>query len=192
MKIKNICVNCGSNTGTRPDYLKAAIDLGKYLAENNIGLVYGGAGVGLMGAVADSAMENEGIVIGVIPESFADRVAHDNLTELHIVSTMHERKTMMFDLSDGFIALPGGMGTIEEVFEVLTWAQLGFHSKPCGLLNICGYYDSMLAFLDNAVNQQFVRQEHKEMLLVDVDPENLITRFNSYEVTPVEKWINNI
>ena len=192
MKIKNLCVNCGSNTGTRPEYLKAAMDLGRYLAENNIGLVYGGAGVGLMGAVANSAMENGGIVIGVIPESFADRVAHDNLTELHIVSSMHERKTKMFDLSDGFIALPGGMGTIEEVFEVLTWAQLGFHSKPCGLLNICGYYDSILAFLDNAVRQKFVRQEHKEMLLVDVDPERLIMRFNSYEVTPVEKWINNI
>ena len=191
MKIKNICVNCGSNTGTRPEYMKAAVDLGRYLAENNIGLVYGGAGVGLMGAVASSAMENGGDVIGVIPDSFADRVGHNNLTELHVVSTMHERKTMMFDLSDGFIALPGGMGTIEEVFEVLTWAQLGFHAKPCGLLNICGYYDSILAFLDNAVNQQFVRQEHKDMLLVDVDPESLITRFSNYEVIPIEKWIDN-
>ena len=191
MKIKNICVNCGSNTGVRPEYMKAAVDLGRYLAENNIGLIYGGAGVGLMGAVASSAMENGGDVIGVIPESFADRVGHNNLTELHVVSTMHERKTMMFDLSDGFIALPGGMGTIEEVFEVLTWAQLGFHAKPCGLLNICGYYDSILAFLDNAVNQQFVRQEHKDMLLVDVDPESLITRFSNYEVIPIEKWIDN-
>ncbi len=192
MKIKNICVNCGSNTGTEPEYLKAAVDLGRYLAENNIGLVYGGAGVGLMGAVASSAMENGGDVIGVIPESFADRVGHDNLTELHIVSTMHERKNIMFDLSDAFIALPGGMGTIEEVFEILTWAQLGFHTKPCGILNICGYYDSIIAFLENAVKQQFVRQEHKDMLLVDTDPRNLITRFNSYEVTPIEKWINNI
>ncbi|MGD9158044.1 MAG: TIGR00730 family Rossman fold protein [Desulfobacteraceae bacterium] len=192
MKIKNICVNCGSNTGTRPEYMKAAADLGKYLAENNIGLVYGGAGVGLMGAVASSAMENGGEVIGVIPESFADRVAHNSLTELHVVSTMHERKTIMFDLSDGFIALPGGMGTIEEVFEVLTWAQLGFHSKPCGLLNICGYYDSILTFLEKAVDQQFVRKEHKDMLLVDVDPESLITRFNSYEVPQIEKWIDNI
>ena len=190
MKIKNICVNCGSNTGTRSEYLNAAIDLGKYLAESNIGLVYGGAGVGLMGAVASSVMEKGGKVIGVIPESFADRVGHDNLTELHVVSTMHERKTIMFDLSDGFIALPGGMGTIEEVFEVLTWAQLGFHSKPCGLLNICGYYDSILAFLNNAVAQQFVRQEHRDMLLVDVDPESLITRFINYEVTHIDKWIN--
>jgi uncharacterized protein (TIGR00730 family) len=189
MKIKNICVNCGSNTGTRPEYLKAAVDLGRYMAENHIGLVYGGAGVGLMGAVASSAMEKGGNVIGVIPESFADRVGHENLTELHIVSTMHERKTLMFDLSDGFIALPGGMGTIEEVFEILTWAQLGFHTKPCGLLNICGYYDNILAFLDNAVEQQFVRQEHKDMLLVDVDPESLINRFKSYDVIPVEKWI---
>ena len=191
MKIKNICVNCGSNTGTRPEYLKAAVDLGRYLAGNNIGLVYGGAGVGLMGAVASSAMENGGSVIGVIPESFADRVGHENLTELHVVSTMHERKTLMFDLSDGFIALPGGMGTIEELFEILTWAQLGFHTKPCGLLNICGYFDSILAFLENAVTQQFVRQEHRDMLLVDVDPGSLIPRFNSYEPVPVEKWINN-
>jgi uncharacterized protein (TIGR00730 family) len=191
MKIKNICVNCGSNTGTRPEYLKAAVDLGRYLAGNNIGLVYGGAGVGLMGAVASSAMENGGSVIGVIPESFADRVGHENLTELHLVSTMHERKTLMFDLSDGFIALPGGMGTIEELFEILTWAQLGFHTKPCGLLNICGYFDSILAFLENAVAQQFVRQEHRDMLLVDVDPGSLIPRFNSYEPVPVEKWINN-
>lgn len=190
MKIKNICVNCGSNAGTNPEYIKAAIDLGRYLAENKIGLVYGGAGVGLMGAVASSALENGGDVIGVIPESFADRVGHDNLTELHVVPTMHERKTIMFDLSDGFIALPGGMGTIEEIFEVLTWAQLGFHSKPCGLLNICGYYDSILTFLDNAVNQHFVRPEHREMLLVDIDAESLITRFNSYEPTSIEKWID--
>lgn len=144
-----------------------------------------------MGAVASSAMENGGDVIGVIPESFADRVAHNNLTELHVVSTMHERKKIMFDLSDGFIALPGGMGTIEEIFEILTWAQLGLHSKPCGLLNICGYYDSILTFLDNAVDQQFVRQEHKDMLLVDLDSENLIFRFNNYEVTLIDKWINN-
>lgn len=190
MKIKNICVNCGSNTGTRPEYLKAAIDLGRYLEKNNIGIVYGGAGVGLMGAVASSALQNNGKVIGVIPESFADRVAHNDLTELHIVSTMHERKTMMFDLSDGFIALPGGMGTIEEIFEVLTWAQLGYHTKPCGILNICGYYDNMLAFLENAVDQQFVRKEHKDMLLVDVDPESLLTRFNNYEAVPIEKWID--
>jgi uncharacterized protein (TIGR00730 family) len=190
MNIKNICVNCGSNTGTMPEYLKAANDLGKYLAKNNIGLVYGGAGVGLMGAVASSALENNGKVIGVIPESFADRVAHNNLTELHIVSTMHERKTMMFDLSDGFIALPGGMGTIEEIFEVLTWAQLGYHTKPCGILNICGYYDSMLEFLENAVNKQFVKKEHRDMLLVDVDPESLLTRFNSYKANPIEKWID--
>jgi uncharacterized protein (TIGR00730 family) len=189
MEIKNICVNCGSNTGTRPEYLKAANDLGRYLAINNIGLVYGGAGVGLMGAVASSALENSGKVIGVIPESFADRVAHNNLTELHIVSTMHERKTKMFDLSDGFIGLPGGMGTIEEIFEVLTWAQLGFHTKPCGILNICGYYDSILTFLENAVDQRFIRKEHKDMLLVDIDPESLLTRFNDYKAVPIEKWI---
>lgn len=192
MKIKNICVNCGSNTGTKTEYIETAVDLGRYLAENNIGLVYGGAGVGLMGTVASSAMENGGNVIGVIAESFADRVAHNNLTELHVVSTMHERKKIMFDLSDGFIALPGGMGTIEEIFEILTWAQLGLHSKPCGLLNICGYYDSILTFLDNAVDQRFVRQGHKDMLLVDVDPESLITRFYEYELKPIDKWIDTV
>jgi len=112
------------------------------------------------------------------------------MTELHIVSTMHERKTMMFDLSDGFIALPGGMGTIEEIFELLTWAQPGYHTKPCGILNICGYYDSMLTFLENAVDQRFIRKEHKDMLLVDVAPESLLTRFNNYEAVPIEKWID--
>jgi len=190
MNIRNICVNCGSNTGTRPEYLDAAYALGKYLAEMDIGLVYGGARVGLMGAVAEATIENGGKVTGVIPESFADRVASNNLTELHVVSTMHERKTLMFDLSDGFIALPGGMGTVEELFEVLTWAQLGFHTKPCGILNICGYYDSMLAFLENATKEQFVRPEHKDMLLVDIDPERLITRFHSYKGPGIEKWFN--
>ena len=188
--MKSICVNCGSNTGTCPEYMDTAIELGKYLAQNNINLVYGGAEVGLMGAVASSAMENGGKVTGVIPESFADKVANNKLSELIVVSTMHERKTKMFDLSDGFIALPGGMGTLEEMFEILTWAQLGFHSKPCGLLNVCGYYSSILEFLDNAVNNQFVRQEHRDMLLVDTEVENLIAKFNSYEAPVIEKWIN--
>lgn len=190
MKMKSICVNCGSNTGTRSEYLEAAIDLGKYLAENKIDLVYGGAEVGLMGAVASSVMENGGEVIGVIPESFADKVANKKISKLHVVSTMHERKKMMFDLSDGFIALPGGIGTIEEIFEILTWAQLGFHTKPCGLLNICGYYNSILEFLDNSVNQQFVKQEHRDILMVDIDSESLITQFNNYKAPGIEKWIN--
>ncbi len=189
MKIKSICVNCGSNPGAKPEYMKTAKELGKYLAENEIDLIYGGADVGLMGAVANTVMENGGKAVGVIPESFAHKVAHNNLTELHIVATMHERKSMMFDLSDGVIALPGGMGTIEEIFEVMTWAQLGFHKKPCGLINICGYYDSILNFLDNAVDQQFVRQEHRDMLLVDENPESLIEKFKTYEAPVIEKWI---
>ena len=143
-----------------------------------------------MGAVASSAMDSGGNVIGVIPESFADKVAKSNLTELHIVSNMHERKTKMFELSDAFIALPGGMGTIEEMFEILTWAQLGFHAKPCGLLNICGYYNSILEFLENSVNQQFVRPEHRDMLLVDIDAGSLISKFYTYKVPIIEKWIN--
>ncbi len=190
MKIKNICVNCGSNSGSKPEYLAAAVGLGKYLAQNDIRLVYGGARVGLMGAVATASMENGGRVVGIIPESFADKVGRNNLTELHIVSTMHDRKTLMFDLSDGFIALPGGMGTMEEIFEVLTWAQLGLHTKPCGILNICGYYNNIIKFLENAVDQRFVRKEHKDMLLVDYDPESLLTRFKNYEAIPIEKWID--
>lgn len=188
--MKSICVNCGSNSGSQPEYLKAAFDLGKYLGENEIDLVYGGAEVGLMGAVASSALDNGGKVIGVIPESFAGKVAKNNLTELHIVSDMHERKSKMFELAEGFIALPGGMGTIEEIFELLTWAQLGFHAKPCGLLNICGYYDRILEFLEHAVNQQFVRAEHKAMLLVDTDAANLINQFDRYKAPVIEKWIN--
>ncbi|MBN2284798.1 MAG: TIGR00730 family Rossman fold protein [Tissierellales bacterium] len=188
--MKSICVNCGSNDGSRPEYLKAAIDLGRYLGENKIDLVYGGAGVGLMGAVASSAMESGGIVIGIIPESFAHKVANKNLTELYVVPTMHDRKLKMFDLSDGFIALPGGMGTIEEMFEILTWAQLGLHSKPCGLLNICGYYNSLLDFLENSVKQQFVRPEHRDMLLIDTDAGNLLRQFDTYKAPTIEKWIN--
>lgn len=188
--MNSICVNCGSNSGARQEYMNAASELGKYLAENKIDLVYGGAEVGLMGAVASSAMENGGKVIGIIPESFADRVAHRNISELHVVSSMHERKTKMFELSDGFIALPGGMGTIEEIFEVLTWAQLGFHNKPCGMLNICGYYDSLFDFLDHAQGQMFIKKEHRDMLIVDTDIRGLINRFKSYSAPAIEKWIH--
>lgn len=187
--MKRICVNCGSNSGARPEYVEAAIKLGELISNKGIELVYGGAEVGLMGAVASAAMNNGGKVIGVIPESFADKVADNSLSELHIVPSMHERKKMMFDLSDAFIALPGGIGTIEEVFEILTWAQLGFHGKPCGVINICGYFDRLLEFLDYSVDQMFVKPQHREMLLVSDDPGGLFAQFEKYKVPIIEKWI---
>jgi uncharacterized protein (TIGR00730 family) len=147
--MKRICVYCGSSSGSRSEYQDTAAYLGQCLAEKGIGIVYGGAEVGLMGAVASSALNRGGEVIGVIPELFADKVKHNQLSQLHIVPTMHARKKKMFDLSDGFIALPGGIGTIEEVFEILTWAQLGYHEKPCGILNVCGYFDNLIEFLEH-------------------------------------------
>ena len=155
--IKRICVNAGSSPGLLPEYREAANHLGNILAENDIDLVFGGAGVGLMGEVADGILNNGGKAIGVIPKSFAHKVAHKDLTELHLVDSMHERKKKMFDLSDGFMALPGGLGTMEEFLEVLTWSQLGLHSKPCGLLNTGGYYIKLLDFIDFAVSQRFMR-----------------------------------
>ncbi|WP_321414835.1 TIGR00730 family Rossman fold protein [uncultured Desulfobacter sp.] len=188
--MKRICINCGSNSGARSEYMETAIKLGQLISNKGIELVYGGAEVGLMGAVASAAMKNGGKVIGVIPESFADKVADNNLSELHIVPTMHERKKMMFDLSDGFIALPGGMGTIEEVFEILTWAQLGLHQKPCGIINICGYFDKLLEFLDYSVDQLFIKRQHREMVLVSNEPGGLLGQFEKYKAPVLEKWID--
>jgi uncharacterized protein (TIGR00730 family) len=187
-QLSRICIYCGSNPGAKPEYLDAARTLGEFLAQENIDIVYGGAGVGIMGAVATSAMENGGKVIGVIPEFFSDRVGHKSLTETHIVQTMHERKKLMFDLSDAFVALPGGVGTLEEILEVLTWAQIGSHSKPCGLLNIEGYFDLLLNFLDHSVEQQFVKQEHRDMLLSASTHTELLSIFRNYESVQVEKW----
>jgi uncharacterized protein (TIGR00730 family) len=186
--VKRICVNCGSSPGFGRQYLEAARRLGSALARRNLGLVYGGAEVGLMGEVANSVLESGGTVIGVIPESFAGRVSHRGLTELRIVGSMHERKQTMADLSDGFIALPGGYGTLEEITELLTWAQLGFHQKPCGLMNVGGYYDRFLSFLDHAVREGFIRQRHREMLLVSTEPEELLERFMSYQPSTADKW----
>jgi len=163
--------------------------LGQALVDRKHELVYGGADVGLMGQVADTVMKAGGVVIGVIPKSFAHKVSHQGLTELHVVDSMHERKTMMFDLSDAFIALPGGFGTLEEVAEILTWAQLGLHKKPCGLINVDGYFDLLLSFLDNAVSKGFMRQEHREMLLVSNAPEDMLKRLEAYRAPEVEKWV---
>ena len=186
--MKRICIFCGSNAGARPEYLDAARNLGLILSLRGIELVYGGAEVGLMGAVAASVMDGGGRVIGVIPESLAARVGNLNISELQIVPTMHERKQRMFDLSDGFIALPGGMGTIEEVFEILTWAQLGFHAKPCGILNVSGYFDRIIDFLEHTVDQKFVKPQHRDMVLVDTDAVSLLHRFDGYVAPTVAKW----
>lgn len=187
--MKRICVYCGSNPGSRPEYVHSAKALGRLLAQRNIEVVYGGAEVGLMGAVASATLAEGGKVIGIIPESFADKVCHTQLSNLEVVPTMHDRKTRMFELSDAFIALPGGIGTLEETFEIMTWSQLGFHSKPCGLLNISGYFDGIINFLDHSVNQQFVRREHRDMVLVDTQPQGLLHQFENYQAPVISKWI---
>ncbi|HVN53759.1 MAG TPA: TIGR00730 family Rossman fold protein [Anaerolineaceae bacterium] len=179
--LKRICVFCGSSPGANSEYLEVARQLGETLARRNLTLVYGGAKVGLMGQVARAALAAGGQVIGVIPRSLLDmEVAYTDVGTLHVVGSMHERKSMMADLSDSFIALPGGLGTIEEFFEVLTWAQLGFHQKPCGLLNIGGYYDHLLKFLDVAVREEFIDQAHREMVLVDTTAAGLLDQFARY------------
>ncbi len=188
--MKRICVYCGSNPGRLPDYRESARQLGHELAARGLGLVYGGASVGVMGAVADAVLERGGNAIGVIPRSLATReVAHSRLDELIVVDSMHARKAQMAELSDGFIALPGGWGTIEEIFEMLTWAQLGFHEKPCGLLNIASYYDHLFAFLEEAVRQQFVKEEYRPMIMMDESPDLLLDRFSAYRAPRVRKWI---
>jgi uncharacterized protein (TIGR00730 family) len=188
--IRRLCVFAGSNAGARDEYGEAARELGRVLAAKGIGLVYGGARVGLMGLMADAALAAGGAVTGVMPSDLvAKEVAHDGLTELHVVSSMHERKAMMSDLSDGFIALPGGWGTWEEFFEVLTWAQLGLHGKPCGLLNVHGYFDRLLSFVEYSIDEGFVRREYSAMISVAASPAALLDRLASYEPPVVEKWI---
>lgn len=190
MNIKNICVYCGSSPGLNPAYARAATILGKTLAERDIGLVYGGAAVGIMGVVADAVLANGGKAIGVIPKALAVKeVAHEGLNELHVVESMHERKAMMADLSDGFIALPGGWGTLEEIFEILTWAQLGFHRKPCGLLNVEGYYDDLIRFLENAFTQQFVNDLYRPILITADEPAKILDQFAVYRAPAVRKWM---
>jgi len=188
--MRSLCVFCGSSPGGRPAYRAAARQLGAVLAARRLRLVYGGARVGLMREVADAAIEAGGEVVGVIPEALRAReVAHTGLSDLRIVGSMHERKALMADLSDGFLAIPGGAGTLEEFFEVWTWAQLGIHHKPCGLLNVAGYFDGLLAFLDQAVGEEFLRREHRAMVLVDDDPGRLLDRYAGYRPPDVEKWI---
>lgn len=180
--LKSICVFCGSSRGARPDYIESSEQLAKSMAEQNLALVYGGAHVGIMGAIANELLKLGGKVYGVIPEALVDmEVAHDGLTELYIVKDMHERKAKMAALSDGFISLPGGLGTLEEMFEILTWAQLGFHDKPSGLLNVGGFYDDLLRFLDTANEEGFMRREHRELLIDDTDPDKLLARLMNFK-----------
>ena len=190
--MRRLCVFCGSSAGARPEYLVAAQTLGRVLAEREVALVYGGARVGLMGAVADAALAVGGEVIGVIPRALEEReIAHTGLTELRVVGSMHERKAVMSDLSDAFIALPGGLGTLEELFEVWTWAQLGVHDKPCAVLDVAGYYARLLDFLDHGVREGFVRPAHRGRLLVDEDPARLVDRLVSHRRLPAEqRWIS--
>jgi len=186
------CVFCGSSVGARPAYALAAKKLGELMARRGIGLVFGGGCVGLMGTIADAILANHGEALGVIPEGLMQReIGHRGVTRLHVVATMHERKALMADLSDAFIALPGGYGTLEEFAEILTWSQLGIQIKPCALLNTQGYWDGLLKFLDHAVTEDFVRPENRELIVVGATPEEVLDKITSW--TPpahVEKWLD--
>lgn len=191
LKIKKVCVYCGSSPGKNPAFSKAAVSLAQELCNRDISLVFGGGAVGIMGAVADAVLEAGGKAIGVIPKSLAIKeVAHENLTEMHVVASMHDRKAMMAELADGFIALPGGWGTLEEIFEILTWAQLGFHEKPCGLLNVEGYYDGLIGFLENSFEQRFVKDLFRPLLMTSTDPASLLDQFSVYRAPKVRKWVS--
>tara|TARA_R110002073_G_scaffold26735_1_gene87326 strand:- start:3526 stop:4116 length:591 start_codon:yes stop_codon:yes gene_type:complete len=189
LQLKSICVYCGASTGDSPEFLALAESLGTNLAKRRIRLVYGGGSVGLMGILADAALAAEGEVLGIIPQSLRDKeVHHPGISELVIVDSMHERKAQMVEASDGFIAMPGGFGTLDELFETLTWAQLGHHQKPVGILNPSGYFDLLLAFLQNAASHQLVKPGHLEMLLVDDQVDPLLTKMADYEAPTLAKW----
>lgn len=188
--MKSIAVFCGSNFGNNPAYLSAIKALASILVANNINLVYGGGAVGLMGAIADEMLSLGGEVTGVIPEKLANaEIAHKSLTTLHVVKSMHERKALMAELSDGFIALPGGIGTLEEIIEVFTWTQLGFHAKPCGLLNTAGFYSKLLGFLDHVAAEGFLRPQHLESFLINEDPDALLQQLIHQKIEYQPKWI---
>jgi uncharacterized protein (TIGR00730 family) len=189
--MKRICVFCGSSAGSQPEYRACAQQLGTELTLRKIGLVYGGGNVGLMGAIADSVLDAGGEVIGVIPEHLMTReIGHKRLTKLHIVRSMHERKALMADLSDAFIALPGGFGTLEEFCEVLTWSQLGLHAKPCGIVNVLGYYAPLLAMLDHAVQEHFLKPQNRALVLARDTPAELLIAFDDWRPAHVEKWLD--
>jgi uncharacterized protein (TIGR00730 family) len=185
---KQICVFTGSRLGSRPEYIEAARDMGRELVERGYGLVYGGGNVGLMTVIADTVLEQRGHVTGVIPEALVGKeVAHSGLSDLRIVKSMHERKAVMAELSDGFIAMPGGIGTMEEFFEILSWAQLGIHDKPCGLLNVSGYYEPIIRFLDRAVDEDFLKSKHRSLLIVEREPKPLLDHLERFIATRATK-----
>jgi len=189
--MKRICVFCGSSEGSRPEYRAAAEEMGAELVRRNIGLVYGGGNVGLMGIIADAVLKAGGEATGVIPEHLMAReVGHKGLTKLHVVLSMHERKALMGDLSDAFVALPGGFGTLEEFCEVLTWTQLGLHAKPCGILNIRGYYTPLLAMFDHAVEERFLKPENRALVLAGESAADLLQALEEWRPVRVEKWLS--
>jgi uncharacterized protein (TIGR00730 family) len=190
--LRRICVFCGSSPGARPAYGEAAEELGRLLVAEGIGLVYGGGKVGLMGRLADAVLAEGGEAIGVLPESLvAKEIGHPGLEDLRVVDSMHERKALMAELADAFVALPGGLGTLEELFEVYTWAQLGLHRKPCALLDVQGYYEGIATFLSHAVEERFLREDHREMLIVEQEPWLLVERLRAFEpAAVVPKWID--
>jgi uncharacterized protein (TIGR00730 family) len=190
--VERVCVFCGSSPGARPAYAEATAELARLLVSDGIGVVYGGGAVGLMGVLGDAVLEAGGDVIGVIPQALVDReIGHRGLTELRVVGSMHERKALMAELSDAFVALPGGLGTLEELFEVYTWAQLGLHDKPYGLLDVEDYFAGIIDFLDHAVRERFVPEEHRAMLMVEREPRALIDRLRVFEPRAVRpKWID--
>lgn len=188
--MKSVCVYCGSNPGRQPAYANAANELAEALVERNLQLIYGGARLGIMGALADRVLALGGEVIGVIPEDLRDKeIAHTGLTKLHITKSMHDRKTMMVSLADAFVAMPGGVGTLEELFEVWTWGQLGLHEKPCGLLNVAGYFDSLSEFLAHTVAEEFVKAPHLDMLAVESNANTLLDGFARYQPPEISKWV---
>jgi uncharacterized protein (TIGR00730 family) len=191
MRISSVCVYCGSSLGRRPAYVDAARTLATALVRRGIRLVYGGAQVGVMGALADAALGAGGNVTGVIPQALAGKeIAHNGLSELIITESMHERKMLMAERSDACIALPGGIGTLEELFEAWTWTQLGFHRKPCGLLNVAGYYDALIQFVDHSVAEGYMKPIHRDILIVDVDVDALLDRLEAFEPPAIPKWLD--
>lgn len=185
---RRLCVFCGTNAGARPEYGTAARQLGELLAAEGIELVYGGASVGIMGELADAVQENGGHVTGIIPQQLVKKEeAHRGIPDLIVVASMHQRKSQMADLSDGFVALPGGIGTLEGFFEILTWGQLGIHSKPSGILNVAGYFDHLIGYLDHAVAEGFLRQEHRDSIMVESDPRTLLDRMRAFAPSGVER-----
>jgi len=190
--LKTVCVFCGSSDHVREPYLQATRKMAHAIADRGLTIVYGGGCTGLMGALADAALERGSSVIGVLPESFNNPIlAHPNLTKLHIAQSMHERKAKMIELSDGFIALPGGFGTLEELFEILTWAQIGLHSRPIGILNINSYFDPLLALIEHVRSEGFIYDEHRSLLINEINPDNLLDKMTSYNPPEdLDRWVN--